>query len=994
MARRDRQTVVRLGPRAPMEVDGARIEPQSNGAVVVDLEPQRPAETSSLVDAENLAVPLAQSQSAALDAIGIKVVEMVEADEASRQPWFEHFREGMKRCGAVPVDVQPSFAGQSTCVHPLIVEAATQFQARAIEELFPASGPVKAKVLGESTPELEAQRERVEKHMNYQLMCEDEEYFEDVDRMLFALPFAGSAFKKSYRDPELGIVVSRYVQAEDVILPYHYRGHIKRAPRVTHQFQLSHHGFLARQAAGYYLPMDLLQMAPPNELLAERERVDVAADGVEPSSLDEDREHTMLEMHTTWVLPGIDDVDERGQRRRAPLPRPYILTVERETRRVVSIRRNWKSDQAGRVTPRCWWVHYRYLPGFGAYGYGLLHAIGGLGQAATEALQEFLHAARFSARQGGFKSREARLPRKVTSIEPGVWHDTDMTAEELNRAFYTPPFREPGDSLYRVLGMLVETGRRFASITDAMVGGGETNVPVGTTLARIEQGSKVYSGIHKRLHASAGEEFRLRAELNAEVLSGEQQALYLQGSSIVISAQDYDARIDVVPVSDPNIVSQMQRVAIAQAQVERAAVSPLYDKYEVERRYLEAMRVPDIERVLQKPAEVPPLDPVTEGQRAMLGQPIKAYAEQDHAAHTAVHRAQLAMLAGSELEAAVKPALLAHIAEHMAHAYRLQVSQQVGVPLPSPDDPMLAQGVPPEADAALAQRVAALVAQEMAAMQQQMAAQQAGVAPAAAEEAVQIELATKRAALAKAQAEADKMRREADGMDEAQARGLREQFMAELARIQQGAADAVAEANRRAQAAEAELRQAVEDFRALAQDAEAKGATEREKARIAAEAKVEVERIKAESSKTMLALEQRLAALQQELESLRATEKQTVVMDTTGKALDTTGVKKDVAAVRRDVDEVKENVHAAAKAIGQTAAAIAALQAGQERLLEQIAEVAQAGGSPPGPTTIEIERRGDELVVSRVTASGKVVSTAKVRKEGGKHVITRKESDK
>jgi hypothetical protein len=560
--------------------DGTAISPLPDGGVEVDFNPQAPQQAApepGSAAASNLAEGMTQGE---LALMAEKVVEFAEADRQSRKGWFDHFKAGLEKCGALPVEVKPSFAGESTAVHPLIMEAATQFHARAIAEIFPPTGAVKGVALGNANAEVEAQAERVADYMNWQMTSEDEEYFADVDQMLFVLPFAGSTFKKTYKDPVTGIVTSRFVMAEDVLLPYTFRGHIKNSPRVTHVFKLSHQDFLDRQASGFYLSMETLKIPVPNALDDSADRTDTQADGKSESDVEEDREHTMLEMHARWRLGETRSAAADVRAGTYGTATPVIITVEEESRKVVAIRLNVKKDRRGRAKARCWWTHYKYLPGFGAYGYGLIHAIGGLQDSASQALQELLHSARFSARQGGFTTREARLNNKQLEIEPGKWQQTEMTAEEISKAFYTPPYKEPPPALFNVLGLLTEYGQRFATTADAMVGAGGENTPVGTTVARIEQGSKVYTAIHMRTHRTAGEEFKLRAELLYEQLVEEgERKEDLAGGTVQISAEDMDPRIDVVPVSDPNIVSTPQRIAMAEAVAARAGVAVgLYDR--------------------------------------------------------------------------------------------------------------------------------------------------------------------------------------------------------------------------------------------------------------------------------------------------------------------------------------------------------------------------------------------------------------------------------
>lgn len=698
----DDELLVDLDPAAPTEGDGASIEPMGDGSVVVDFDPKAKKPQGAVVDEDNLAEALDDQT---LDSIAAKVIEMVDADQLARKDWQDRLTKGLEKCGLLGADLKAAFEGGSTVIHPLIVEAAVQFQARAIEELFPASGPVKARVIGESDEVLEDQAERVEAHMNYQITVEDQDYFDEVDKMLFALPFMGSCFKKSYWDEEEGCVVSRYIEAERVLVPYSAKN-IRRAPRITHVIPYSATDLRARMASGFYLDEDRARLGEPTT--TGTETLGTQSDQVAPSGLTEDNEYEVYEMQVNWALPGADGNEGEVA--------PYIISVEKEYQRVLSIRAN--VDEEG--NKRTWFTHYRYLPGLGVYGYGLFHTIGGLGDAATAALRELLDSATFATRQGGFKSVDAKFKDKNNKIEPGVWKDTDMTADELHKAFYTPDFKEPSAALFNLLGMIVQSGQRFASTTEAMVGEGAKSIPVGTTIARIEQGSKVYSAIHKRLHRAAGAEFKLRARLNFEHLD-EGKTFGAFGKNMQISREDYDARIDVEPVSDPNIISTPQRIALAQAALERSKESPLYDKLEAEKRYLRALKTPDIDKLLIDPADVKSADPVTEGQLLLAARPIRAFAEQDHAAHLLVHQGQVQLFQGTPVAQTVLPALMAHMAEHIGHQYRIEMSAKLGVPLPTIDpNPRDQKSIPPQIDQAISQGAAQIVQQQM----QEQAAQQ------------------------------------------------------------------------------------------------------------------------------------------------------------------------------------------------------------------------------------------------------------------------------
>lgn len=607
-----------------------------------------------------------------LNAIADQVIEWVEADTEAREEWQDRFEKGLKIIGVIEEggDEGP-FPGAAKVVHPLIMEAAVQFQARSIKELFPPAGPVKAVVLGRKTEEREAQGKRVEDYMNYQVTVEDRTYFWDTDQMLMWLPLVGSCFKKTYYDAIAAQVRSKFVKGEHVLVPYAATC-LEDAARITHTFELSQDKLRRLQLSGFYTGGELPEPAEPIKDAADAldevdDRTQTLAEGDAP--------HTLYECHCEYEIPG---ESQDG------LPQPFIVTVEKDTRAVLAIRRNWKLDDE-RARRRDWFVHYKYLPGLGFYGFGLIHAIGSLGKAATGALRAILDSAAFATMQGGFKSKDVRLAGKEIVLQPGVYHNTEMTAEELEKAFYTPPFKEPSPALVQMFQLLVETGQRFSSMTEVMTGDAPNNAPVGTTLALIEQSSQPFSAIHKRLHVAAGEEFRLRAELNAEYLP-QVYPYEVEGEENTVYQADFDGRVDVVPVSDPNIFSNTQRIAMAQGVLELANSAPqMYDTYEAHKRMLEAMRVPDIDTLLPNPNDIPHADPVSEGSYLMVGQPVRAHIDEDHGAHLFIHQAQLQTIVNSPLAETVQAALMAHIAEHVALQYTIQMSQMLGLPLPQPN---------------------------------------------------------------------------------------------------------------------------------------------------------------------------------------------------------------------------------------------------------------------------------------------------------------------
>jgi hypothetical protein len=627
-----------------------------------------------------------------------KVIEWVDVDIESRKDWEERMDQAMELLGLNNVPKEElAFDGASAVVYPLIAEAVVQFQARAIEEVFPSEGPVKVKTVGQFTREKEEQAERVKNHMNYQILDQDRSYFWEVDSMLFALPLTGSAFKKTYWDSVSEMTVSRFIQSSDFIVPY-IATDLASAPRYTHRMYKNESEMRKLFESGFYEEVQLPETTPyaadtDSEDHQHRDR----ADDRSPDMHAEDNVYTILECHCDLSL----DFDQDRYGRNAPLP--YIVTILRETREVLAIRRNWKEDDP-LAQKRIWFTHYKYLPGLGFYGFGLLHLIGSLAEATSGTLRALLDSAAFANMQGGYVSNDAKLQPGTEHIDPGVYKEVNMTAEELARAFYTPPFKEPSPALAQLLQVLVDAGKSFSSATEVLTGEAKNTGPVGTTIALIEQGSKPFSAIHRRLHMAAAEEFKLRAELNYEFLP-DQYPYKVEDEESVVLREDYDGRVDVIPISDPNIFSSTQRIAQGQALVELADSHPqLYNQMEVHERFLKAIRIPDPEGVLNKQEKVR-LDPVTENMGMMQGQGANAFIDQDHDAHLAVHMNFLNGL-NEEAIALMGPIMQAHMAEHYAFKYYVEMQRQLGGQLPQPGEFNAQNVLPPEVDAQIAQMAA------------------------------------------------------------------------------------------------------------------------------------------------------------------------------------------------------------------------------------------------------------------------------------------------
>lgn len=647
------------------------------GIVEVDFG-DRPEPTRDTDDpGENLAEQISPTD---LGVMAVELLEHIDADIASREEWERRMARGIAVMGLRDdPEFTPPFIGASEVTHPLLAEAIVQFQSRAVTEIFPPGGPVKCIVVGESDEESEAQRERVEAHMNYQLTIEDRGYFPDVDKMLFRLPIEGSVFRKCFYDQLTGMTKSRAVKAGDLIVPYSASS-LEDTPRITHRMHVQPNDVKKLQAVGYYRATSITDMPPAEKEIGD---LDEAIDTAESRTLSEhpdDTEHLIYECCCDYDLPG-DLADPEG------IARPYIVTIDADNQDILAIRRNWR-DEDDLKRKRLYYTHYQYLPGLGFYGYGLFHMIGGLAEAATGAVRALLDSAAFATLQGGFKSSDAAVKGGDMELSPGEWKDIDLTAEELDKAFKTIPWKEPSPAMFQLLGMLTESGQRFASTTESMVGDASNNGPVGTTVALIEQGSKVYSAIHKRIHFAAGCEFSCLAELNGEYLPDEGYPYTVEGEERTIARADYDDRVDVVPVSDPNIFSATQRIAIAQTGMQLAVQAPqLYDMYEVHKRMHVALRTPAMDEILIDPDQSEHLDPMTENAAILTGRAVKVFPEQDHQAHIAVHMAflQHPEFGGNKTaQKMIMGAMMAHIAQHAAYQYLIGMQMQ-GVPVQLPD---------------------------------------------------------------------------------------------------------------------------------------------------------------------------------------------------------------------------------------------------------------------------------------------------------------------
>lgn len=606
--------------------------------------------------------------------IGKSLIKSFEDDKASRKDWEDQYSKGLKMLGVVVEDRQDPFPGASGVHHPLMSEAATQFQARAISEMFPAGGPVKTQIVGKQTDKKLEQAQRVQDFMNYQVTNQITDYFNELDQMLFYLALAGSSFKKIYFDNSLDRICSKFVPADQFVISYENTD-LETAERYTQVMKQTTNEIKRKQVEGFYRQVSVTQSQGGQSTSDMVQQTMQKLEGMTPSMAD--KIHTVLEIHADLDL----GEDESG------LALPYIVTVDYESNQVLAIRRNWKEDDPLK-RKRTYFIHYKYLPGLGFYGFGLIQMIGGLQHASTGALRALLDSAAFANLNGGFKAKGARIEGGDITVSPGEWVDVEAYGDDLRKSFIPLPFKEPSPTLLQLLGVLTESGRRFASIADAMVGQSAGSGPVGTTIALIEQGSKVFSAIHKRLHQAQGREFKLIYELNGEYLDDEYPYDVI-GERKVIRRKDFDQAVDVVPVSDPNIFSQAQRIALAQTGLQLAQQAPnIIDTKEAYRRFLQSLNIPDYQDLIIQDEDTPRRDPVSENMALLNGKPIKVFEDQDHQAHIAVHQ-QFMMdprFGGNpQAREVLYPLMMAHLGQHMAYLYQQQMQAQVpeGIPTSS-----------------------------------------------------------------------------------------------------------------------------------------------------------------------------------------------------------------------------------------------------------------------------------------------------------------------
>ena len=567
------------------------------------------------------------------------VLGSIEADKESRAEWEKTYVDGLKYLGMKFDEARSSpFQGSTGVIHPILAEAVTQFQAQAYKELLPAKGPVKAEIVGARSPEVEAQASRVEEFMNFYILNVMQEFDPELDMMLFYLPLAGSAFKKVYYDSAQNKAMSKFIQPQDLVVPYEATD-IFTAERVTHVLQMSKNEIRKSQLSGFYRDVELTGGSYNLSRDEIEEQID-EIEGMEPS-YQEDRDHVVFETHTILDIPGFEDMGEDGEP--TGLKLPYIVTIDEQSQKVLSIRRNYIETDP-RKSKINFFVQYKFLPGLGFYGLGLSHMIGGISKSATSILRQLIDAGTLANLPAGFKARGMRIRDEDSPLQPGEFRDIDTTGASLRENLIPLPIKEPSNVLMQLLGLLVESGKRFASIADMNVGDMNQAMPVGTTVALLERGTKVMSAIHKRLHYSQKLEFQLLAKVFAEYLPPNYPYVSRNGPQEIMG-QDFDGRVDVIPVSDPNIFSQSQRITMAQELLTMVQSNPEIHGpqgiYEAYRRMYSALGVDDVDSLIQPPPPPPqpmPVDAGLENNGFLMGQPAQAFEAQNHQAHIDAHR--------------------------------------------------------------------------------------------------------------------------------------------------------------------------------------------------------------------------------------------------------------------------------------------------------------------------------------------------------------------
>jgi hypothetical protein len=625
-----------------------------------------------------------------LGKLGSELAANYNQYKSSRKDWEDSYTKGLDLLGFKYENPTQPFQGASGATHPVLAEAVTQFQAQAYKELLPANGPVHTQIIGLADRAREEQSNRVKEFMNYQLMDVMKEYEPEFDQMLFYLPLAGSAFKKVYYDELLGRAVSKFVPADDLVVPYTATS-LEDAESVIHMIKMSENELRKKQVSGFYMDIDLTPGY--NEETEVQKKKERELEGVKKTQ-DEDV-FTILEIHTDLDLEGFEDKDSVGEMTGIKLP--YIVTLEMGSRQVLSIRRNYQADDPQKLKID-YFVHFKFLPGMGFYGFGLIHMIGGLSRTATTALRQLLDAGTLSNLPAGFKQRGIRVRDEAQAIQPGEFRDVDAPGGSIKDAFMPLPFKEPSPTLLQLMGIVVQAGQRFAAIADMQVGDGNQQAAVGTTIALLERGSRVMSAIHKRLYVAMKSEFKLLAGVYKTYLPGE-YPYDVVGGQRNIKVSDFDDKVDIIPVADPNIFSQSQRISLAQTELQLAQSNPqMHNLYEAYHAMYTAIGIKNIDKILPPPAQPQPMDPASENILAMSGKPFQAFKGQDHQAHITTHLNFMASNIARNappVMAALEKNIFEHISlmaqEQLEVEFRDEIQQLMQMQQMAQQNPMLQQ---------------------------------------------------------------------------------------------------------------------------------------------------------------------------------------------------------------------------------------------------------------------------------------------------------------
>ncbi len=698
-----------MAPPIEIEIEdpeGVRI---NMGDIEIELSPEK--EDDEDFDA-NLADFMSDS---ALNSLGGELVADFDKDINDRKDWIRTYVEGLKLLGLKYEERTEPWAGACGVFHPMLTESVVRFQSEGIMETFPAAGPVKTQILGKDTPIKEEASARVREDMNYQLTEVMVEYRPEHEKLLWNLPLSGSAFKKVYYDPSIGRQVAMFIPAEDIVVPYG-ASNLERAERVTHVMRKTENEILKLQEAGFYSDVDL---GEPSGELDDIEKQKAEETGM--SALQDER-FRILEMHVDLDLEGYEHEDKDGEKTGIALP--YVVTVEKATTKILAIRRNWYEDDELHIK-RQHFVHYQYIPGFGFYGYGLIHLIGGYAKSATMLIRQLVDAGTLSNLPGGLKSRGLRVKGDDTPIAPGEFRDVDVPSGSIRDNILPLPYKEPSQVLFALFQNIVQEGRQFASAGDMNVSDMSAQAPVGTTLAILERTLKVMGAVQARMHYSMRQEFRLLKAIIADYTPEEYDYDPVDGSRRA-KKSDYDM-VAVIPVSDPNAATMAQKIVQYQAALQLAQTAPqLYNLPLLHRQMIEVLGIKNAAKLIPIEDDAKATDPVQENQNVLTGKPVKAFIEQDHQAHIAVHTSMLqnpkimGLVGQTPQGQALTAAMMAHINEHLAYAYRKEVEQTVGLLLPTEEQE---KNMAPEVAAQVAQ-LAAQASTRMTQQAQSQAAQQ------------------------------------------------------------------------------------------------------------------------------------------------------------------------------------------------------------------------------------------------------------------------------